>query len=77
MHIKGKIVNIPGRGIIIARFSGSVKTHSVVLDNRRKSLGKIFALMGPVGCPYVAIRSRKIPKNPLSLMGCEIYVEVE
>ncbi len=77
MRIEGNIVNLPGRGLIIGRFPRPVPLGSPVIDNRRKVVGKVISLLGPVDRPYAAIKVRKPSENLLSMMGREIYIEVE
>ncbi len=77
LRIEGKIVNLPGRGLIIGRFPRPVPLESSVMDNRRKRIGKVVSLLGPLDKPYTAIKIYGKPKNPLSLIGRDVFIEVE
>jgi len=72
----GKIFNLTSTGLLIAKTESTPRIGSNVIDNRKKIIGVVKNIIGPVDAPYVVIiPNRKDAKTSLKLIGTEIYTK--
>jgi len=77
LRIEGKVHTISNRGDIVARFPTYIPKHSVVLDVKRKEIGKVSWVFGPVDSPYIEITPKQKILRPLAMIGRSVFVEEE
>lgn len=75
MKIEGKIETVSDQGEIIARFPKIPQIGASVFDNKNELIGEVGWIFGPVADPFVEIKLDIDPKNRLTMMKEEIYVE--
>ncbi|MFQ6012929.1 MAG: H/ACA ribonucleoprotein complex subunit GAR1 [Thermoplasmata archaeon] len=69
----GTIKDFSYRGDLLVRATFAPAPDVGVFDRRKRSLGRVVRVFGPVRAPYVAVKPTKEPK--LSFLGSEVYVE--
>ncbi|MEM2878825.1 MAG: Gar1/Naf1 family protein [Candidatus Hadarchaeales archaeon] len=77
--VTGKILRATRRGIV-ARASGNTKLGQEVFDGKKKRIGNVSEIFGPVGSPYIVIKlaSGLTPRDAERLVGSEIFMgEIE
>ncbi|MBS3782442.1 MAG: hypothetical protein KGY66_02140 [Candidatus Thermoplasmatota archaeon] len=75
MKIEGKIETISDHEEIIARFLKLPQIGASVFDNKKKFIGEVGWIFGPVENPYVEIKLNIDSKKRLTMMREKIYVE--
>lgn len=75
MRIQGKVHAISSRGELIARFPKHVPEKTVVVDNRRNTVGMVSWIFGPVVSPYVEITCSRTMRRPLRMIHRPVFVE--
>ncbi len=69
-------MDITSTGQLIAKPESTPRIGSKVIDNRKRVIGIVKNIIGPVNAPYVVISPRvKDAKTSLKLLGTEIYVK--
>ncbi|MFP3871366.1 MAG: Gar1/Naf1 family protein [Candidatus Natronoplasma sp.] len=72
---KGEITSVTNEGNIIGRFPRLPEMGSQIIDKRKKPIGEVTWIFGPVNRPFVEIRTRLDPKKRLSILDEPIFVE--
>ncbi len=71
----GIVHDLSYRGHILVKASFAPSEGQEVRDARRRPLGRVKRVFGPVKAPYVTIEPREEPS--LGLIGSDVCVEVE
>jgi rRNA processing protein Gar1 len=45
-----------------------------VMDNKKRSIGKVSRIFGPVKSPYIAVKPKKNQRPSLDIIGKSVYV---
>jgi RNA-binding protein len=69
----GAIKDFSYRGDILVKASFAPGPHVAVFDGRKRTVGRVLRVFGPVRAPYVNVRPSQEPKLPL--LGSKVYVE--
>lgn len=74
--ISGRVTTIDNRGNLIARSNKAPREGDRVLDRRRKQIGKVISVIGPVDTPYMVIKPWiKGDEDPMSLINQEVFID--
>lgn len=68
----GVVEDIAYDGSVLVRSSFAPAPGARIVDGRRRPLGRVARVFGPVKEPFTAVRPEG--KVPLSLLGSEVYV---
>lgn len=74
MKVLGTIQEIACDGKLIVRGEITPPSKAKVVDNRKRSLGRVRRVFGPVDSPYISVE----PTGEISLIGLigkQVYVE--
>jgi rRNA processing protein Gar1 len=72
----GKILEITSTGLLITRPESTPRIGSKVIDNRKRNIGFVKNIIGPVSAPYVVISVNKQDrKSAHKLIGIEVYTK--
>jgi rRNA processing protein Gar1 len=74
MKVLGPIEEITYDGNLIVTGTFAPRPGSVVLDNRKKTLGKVRRIFGPVSSPYVSVEPTG-DSGLLRMIGKQVYIE--
>ncbi|MEM0449781.1 MAG: Gar1/Naf1 family protein [Methanomassiliicoccales archaeon] len=74
MRFLGEVNEITSEGKLIVRASFAPRPKETVFDNRKRPLGRVGRIFGPVSSPYVSVELTN-HKSLLSAMGMQVYVE--
>jgi RNA-binding protein len=69
----GTIKDFSYRGDLVVKATFAPAPGAGVLDRRKRNLGRVVRVFGPVRAPYVTVKPTKQPK--LHLLGSGVYVE--
>ncbi len=73
MRKLGTIKDFSYRGDLLVQATFAPAPGAGVLDHRKRNLGRVVRVFGPVRAPYVTVKPTKQPK--LSLLGSGVYME--
>lgn len=74
LRVLGVVQEVAHDGKLIVRGSEAPRGRAEVLDNRKRRLGRVIRVFGPVDSPYISVE----PRGDLSLMGMigkQVYFE--
>ena len=74
MRLLGEVQEVSFDGKLIVRGSFAPRPRDAVMDNRRRPIGRVARVFGPVAAPYVSVEVTG-DKSLLSAMGTQVYVE--
>ncbi|QLH74857.1 MAG: H/ACA RNA-protein complex protein Gar1 [Methanomassiliicoccales archaeon] len=74
MRFLGNVQEVSFDGKLIVRGSFAPQSHSRVVDNRQRPVGKVARVFGPVEAPYVTVEPTG-GSSLLSAIGKQLYVE--
>ena len=76
MKSLGKILDITSNGLLITRPESTPRIGSKVIDNRKRNIGIVKNIIGPVSAPYVIISINKQDrKSAHNFIGIEVYTK--
>ena len=74
--ISVRISNIDNRGNLIARSNKTPKDGARVFDQKRRNIGVVISIIGPVDKPYLVIRPRRGMEDKLiAFMNKEVFID--
>ena len=73
MRRLGVVENIVYDGSVLVRATFAPSRGAAVLDKRKRPLGRVARVFGPVAEPFVAVRPQAAPA--VSLIGADVYVD--
>ncbi len=73
MRKLGIVKDFSYRGDLVVKATFAPTPGAGVLDHRKRNLGRVVRVFGPVRAPYVTLKPATQPK--LSLLGSGVYVE--
>ncbi|MFQ5907324.1 MAG: H/ACA ribonucleoprotein complex subunit GAR1 [Thermoplasmata archaeon] len=73
MRKLGAIKDFSYRGDLLVKAGFAPPPDAAVFDARKRTLGRVLRVFGPVRAPYVTVKPAREPKLPL--LGSEVYVE--
>jgi RNA-binding protein len=76
MRLLGEIQEVAFDGKLIVRGQFAPGSREKVFDNRRRPLGRIVRVFGPVASPYVTVETSG-DQSLLSIVGKQVYIEGE
>ena len=72
MQRLGRVINVTPSQNLIVRAEKAPKIGSTVVDQRLKTVGRVFDVIGPVPSPYTVVRP--IVKEPERLVNQQLYL---
>ncbi len=75
MKNRGEVVRITSEGDIIGRFSTPLEVGTKIMDKRKKNIGKVTWIFGPVDDPFLEIKTHFEPHRRISISNEPIYAE--
>ncbi len=73
MRSLGHVENIAYDGLVLVRAGFAPRKGVVVLDRRKRPVGRVVRVFGPVKEPFAAVRPDGKPG--VSLIGSEVFVD--
>ncbi|MDD2411021.1 MAG: Gar1/Naf1 family protein [Candidatus Methanomethylophilaceae archaeon] len=73
MDFLGTVAEITSDGKAVVLASASPETGDSVFDSRRRRIGKVVRLFGPVDGPYVSVELEGV--EPSELAGADLYTQ--
>jgi len=73
MRRLGVVDNIAYDGSLVVRAGFAPAREASVVDRRKRALGRVARVFGPVAEPFVSVRPQAPPG--LSVIGTEVFVE--
>ncbi len=73
MRRLGVVENIVYDGSVLVRAAFAPQRGASVLDGRKRPLGRVARVFGPVAEPFVAVRPEA--KAAVSLIGADVYLD--
>ena len=73
MRRLGVVENIAYDGSLVVRAGFAPANGASVLDRRKRPLGRVARIFGPVAEPFVSVRPQAAPA--LSLIGADVFVD--
>ncbi len=74
MRFLGTIQEVSFDGKLIVRGTFTPQPHNRVVDNRKKRLGQVKRVFGPVDSPYVIVEPTG-KDSLLATLGKQVYIE--
>lgn len=74
MRKLGVVRNLSYKGDVLVKASFAPRVGEDVLDARRRPLGRVRRVFGPVEAPYVTVEPYREPS--LGIIGSDVSVEV-
>jgi RNA-binding protein len=74
MRLLGEVQEVSFDGKLIVRGAFAPQPRETVVDNRRRPIGRVVRVFGPVAAPYISVEVTG-DKSLLSAMGKQVYVE--
>ncbi len=74
MQLLGNVQEVTVDGRLVVRATFTPKLKEAVFDNRKRPLGRIVRIFGPVGSPYVTVEPIG-DAGLLSAVGRQVYIE--
>jgi rRNA processing protein Gar1 len=74
MKVLGTVQEIACDGKMIVRGIIAPPPRSIVVDNRKRTLGRVRRVFGPVDTPYISIDITK-ENNLIGMIGKKVYIE--
>ncbi len=74
MQFLGNVQEVTVDGRLVVRASFTPKLKMAVFDNRKKPLGRIVRIFGPVDSPYVTVEPTG-DASLLSIVGKQVYID--
>jgi RNA-binding protein len=74
VYLLGNIKGLGYDGKLIVKGKFAPKINSDVMDNRRKVIGKISRVFGPIETPYISIRPAKNQNPSFDIIGNPVYI---
>jgi len=75
LRYKGEITRVTDEGDMIGRFTHVPEMGTAVLDKRKRTIGKVTWIFGPVERPFVEIKTNNDSRKRVSILNEPIYVE--
>ncbi len=75
MKVEGDVKSVADQTTLIAKFNTIPEVGSSVLDKKKKEIGEVRWIFGPVDDPYVEVGLESDTKKRLSILNEKIYVE--
>jgi len=74
MKFLGEVQEVAYDGKLIVKGVFAPQPRDAVLDNRKRPIGRVVRVFGPVAGPYVSV---EVPggQNLLSAVGKQVYIE--
>jgi rRNA processing protein Gar1 len=72
-HALGTVENIAYDGSILVRAGFAPPRGAVVVDRRRRPVGRVVKVFGPVKEPFATVRPEGRPG--IALIGAEVFIE--
>jgi RNA-binding protein len=76
MRLLGEVQEVAFDGKLIVRGQFAPSPREKVFDNRKRSLGRIGRVFGPVTSPYITVETSG-DQSLLSIVGKQVYTEGE
>lgn len=73
MQFLGNVQEVTADGRLVVRAAFTPKLREAVFDNRRRPLGRIVRIFGPVDSPYVTVEPTG-DTSLLSVTGRQVYI---
>ncbi|HOE52121.1 MAG TPA: Gar1/Naf1 family protein [Methanomassiliicoccales archaeon] len=73
MQLLGNVQEVTVDGRLVVRATFTPKLKEAVFDNRKRPLGRIVRIFGPVGSPYVTVEPTG-DAGLLSAVGRQVYI---
>jgi len=73
MRRLGVVENIAYDGSLVIRARFAPPTGAPVLDRRKRPLGRVGRVFGPVAEPFVSVRPQAAPA--VSLIGADVFID--
>jgi rRNA processing protein Gar1 len=74
MMLLGEVQEVTFDGKLIVKGVYTPRPREIVTDNRRRPIGRVVRVFGPVAAPYVSIEVTG-EQSLLSAVGKQVYVE--
>jgi len=74
MQFLGNVQEVTVDGKLVVRATFTPKLKDAVFDNRKKPLGRIVRIFGPVDSPYVTVEPTGYT-SLLSVTGKQVYID--
>ena len=72
MQRLGKVLHVTPSQNVVIKINNPPKIGSAVVDEKLKTVGKIFDVIGPVSSPYAIVKPAI--KNPETLSNKQLYL---
>jgi len=76
LRLLGRVKNVSHEGKLIVKADFAPAENALVVDGRKRKIGKVIKIFGPVRAPYVAIRPMR-GQRALTIIGQELYIPPE
>jgi RNA-binding protein len=74
VYLLGQIKGLGYNGKLIVRGEFAPKLNTEVLDNKKRYIGKVSRIFGPVSSPYIAVKPPKDQRPTIDMIGNSAYV---
>jgi len=74
MKVLGTVQEIACDGRMIVRGDGTPPPRARVVDNRKRPLGRVRRVFGPVSSPYISVETTD-EINLMGMIGKQVYFE--
>jgi len=74
MKFLGEVQEVGFDGRLIVKGVFAPQPRETVMDNRRRPIGRVVRVFGPVAAPYVSVEVTG-EQSLLSAMGKQVYIE--
>lgn len=74
MYLLGRIKDLGYNGKLIVKGDFAPRLNTEVMDKKRKVIGKISRVFGPVQSPYIAVSPQRGYKPSFDIVGKPVYV---
>lgn len=74
MYLLGQIKGLGYNGKLIIRGKFAPKLKVDVMDNKKRFIGKVSRVFGPISSPYISVNPPKNQRPTIDLIGSSAYV---
>lgn len=74
MKVLGKVQDISHDGKLIIKSTIAPITGSLIFDNKKRCIGRIKRVFGPVNAPYITVEPAD-ESTLLKMIGKQVYIE--